>query len=416
MNKTFSLLFYVKRSKAITDGTAPIYLRITIDGKQTEISSKRYILPEKWNSQTQKVDGQTESIKSLNAYLKTLEQQVYDAHHLMLKDKADVNTGSLKARLLGTDEKQRMLIPIFKDHNRRLSALEGIEYAANTIKRYETSLSHTIEFLEWKFNTSDIDIRKIDHAFIADYEFYLRSVRKCNNNSAVKYLRNFGKVIRICLANGWIDKNPFANYKTKVREVERAFLTEEEVQAIIAKEFLIERVRQVRDIFIFSCYTGLAYIDVKQLTRLHINMGIDGERWIFTNRQKTDTRSNIPLLPMAEQILNKYKDHPQCLNEGRLLPVLSNQKMNSYLKEIADACGINKELTFHIARHTFATTVTLTNGVSIESVSKMLGHKNLRTTQHYAKILDKKVSEDMKTLRNKLSNVSGVVTKEKTGT
>jgi site-specific recombinase XerD len=186
-----------------------------------------------------------------------------------------------------------------------------------------------------------------------------------------------------------------------VKEVERAFLVEEEIQAIVSKEFATERLNQVKDIFLFSCFTGLAYIDVKKLTKNNITIGIDGEKWIYTNRQKTDTRSNIPLLPMAEEIIAKYKEHPQCVNEGKLLPVLSNQKMNAYLKEMADLCGINKELTFHIARHTFATTVTLTNGVPIESVSKMLGHKNLRTTQHYAKILDRKVSEDMQILRTK---------------
>ena len=199
-----------------------------------------------------------------------------------------------------------------------------------------------------------------------------------------------------------LDKNPFVNYKAKVKEVERAYLVQEEIQAIVDKEFATERLNQVKDIFLFSCFTGLAYIDVKQLTRSNIGLGIDGGKWIFTNRQKTDTRSNISLLPIAEEILDKYKQHPQCLNEGKLLPVLSNQKMNSYLKEIADLCEINKELTFHIARHTFATTVTLTNGVPIESVSKMLGHKNLRTTQHYGKILDRKVSDDMKVLRTKI--------------
>ena len=212
-----------------------------------------------------------------------------------------------------------------------------------------------------------------------------------------------------------LDKNPFVNYKAKVKEVERAYLVQEEIQAIVDKEFATERLNQVKDIFLYSCFTGLAYIDVKQLTRSNIGLGIDGGKWIFTNRQKTDTRSNISLLPIAEEILDKYKQHPQCLNEGKLLPVLSNQKMNSYLKEIADLCEINKELTFHIARHTFATTVTLTNGVPIESVSKMLGHKNLRTTQHYAKILDRKVSDDMKMLRSKLSTGSFSTGEKKTG-
>jgi site-specific recombinase XerD len=203
------------------------------------------------------------------------------------------------------------------------------------------------------------------------------------------------------LANGWVDKDPFANYKSKVREVERDFLSQEEVQAIYTKKFATDRLNLVSDIFVFSCFTGLAYIDVKNLTQSNISLGIDGKKWIFTHRQKTESPSRIPLLQIPEEIILKYADNPQCLNEDRLLPVLSNQKMNSYLKEIADVCGINKELTYHIARHTFATTITLTNGVPIESVSKMLGHKSLRTTQHYAKILDKKVSDDMQLLREK---------------
>jgi site-specific recombinase XerD len=206
------------------------------------------------------------------------------------------------------------------------------------------------------------------------------------------------------LANGWLNKDPFTNYKSKVKEVERVYLTEEEIQTIINKDFKIERVGMVRDIFVFSCFTGLAYIDVKQLTKNHIGLGIDGDKWIFKNRQKTDTASKIPLLPMAQEIINKYENHPVCINEDRLLPIFSNQKMNAYLKEIADICEINKDLTFHIARHTFATTVTLSNGVPLETVSKMLGHTSLKTTQHYAKILDRKISEDMMILKSKFAS------------
>jgi site-specific recombinase XerD len=193
------------------------------------------------------------------------------------------------------------------------------------------------------------------------------------------------------------------HFKGKFIEVERAFLTQEEIETMFNKTFVSDRINQVKDIFIFSCFTGLAYSDVKKLSPSNINIGIDGERWIFVNRTKTDTRSNIPLLPIASTILDKYKNHPQVVHQEKLLPILSNQKMNAYLKEIADVCGINKELTFHTARHTFATTVTLSNGVPIESVSKMLGHKNLKTTQHYAKILDLKVSNDMKILKKKFS-------------
>lgn len=402
MNKTFNLLFFIKKSKIKANGTAPIYLRITIDGKPKEIASKRYIQPDKWDNKLQKASGSSNEIKSLNLYLKTLEQQVYDAHHSIMKDKTAATASSLKSKLQGTEERARMLIPIFQEHNNKVETLVGQEFAPGTLERYKTSLKHTIEFLQWKYATSDIDIKDIDHAFITEYEFFLRSVRKCANNTAVKYIKNFKKIVKLCISNGWLDKDPFVNYKAKIREVERAFLSQEEIQTIYEKEFVTERLNQVKDIFIFACFTGLAYIDVKQLTLSNISMGIDGGKWIFTHRQKTETASRIPLLPIPEELIQKYAAHPQCINENKLLPVLSNQKMNSYLKEIADVCSIQKELTFHIARHTFATTVTLTNGVPIESVSKMLGHTNIKTTQHYAKILDKKVSEDMRVLKEKM--------------
>lgn len=403
MTKTFNLLFLIKKSKTKADGTAPIYLRITINGKPKEIASKRYIEPEKWDGKLQKVIGNSEAVKALNKYLKTLEQEVYDTHHEMMKDKVKATSSVLKSKLQGEDENKRMLIPIFEDHNNRIEELVGKEYAAGTLERYKTSLKHTLGFLEWKYQITDIDILEINHAFITDYEFYLRSVRNCGNNTAVKYIKNFGKIIKICLANDWITKNPFANYKSKIREVERVHLTDEEIQTVLEKNFKTDRLSVVRDIFIFSCFTGLAYIDVKNLTKSHINIGIDGGKWIFTHRQKTESASKIPLLPVAEMIIDKYVEHPQCINKEKLLPILSNQKTNAYLKEIADVCKIEKELTFHIARHTFATTVTLSNGVPIESVSKMLGHKSLKTTQHYAKILDKKISDDMQVLKDKFN-------------
>jgi site-specific recombinase XerD len=401
MNKTFNLLFFVKKSKIKANGTAPIYLRITIDGKPKEIASKRYIQPDKWDSKLQKVSGSSDEVKSLNLYLKTLEQQVYDAHHTLMKDKTIATASSLKTKLQGTEQRARMLVPIFQEHNDKVETLVGQEFAPGTLERYKTSLKHTIEFIQWKYSVSDIDIKDIDHAFITEYEFFLRSVRKCANNTAVKYIKNFKKIVKLCISNGWLDKDPFVNYKAKIREVEREFLSQEEIQTIYEKVFVTERLNQVKDIFVFACFTGLAYIDVKQLTLSNISIGIDGEKWIFTHRQKTETASRIPLLPIPQELIQKYAEHPQCINENKLLPVLSNQKMNSYLKEIADVCGIQKDLTFHIARHTFATTVTLTNGVPIESVSKMLGHTNIKTTQHYAKILDKKVSDDMQILRHK---------------
>ncbi len=401
MKTTVSILFYIKRAKVNNEGICPIYVRITIQAKRFEFSSNRYVNPEKWSSEGAKVKGSNVEARTINSHLDYLKNQVLEAEKRLFKKDIKITSENLKDELLGTNETKRMLIPIFQDHNNKIKELIGKEYAPGTLERYETSLKHTKAFLQWKYNVSDIELTKIDHAFVTDYEFWLRSVRNCANNTAVKYIKNFNKIIKICLANDWLDKNPFANYKSKVKEVERVYLSEEEIQSIINKDLKIERLSLVRDIFLFSCFTGLAYIDVKNLTKSHISIGIDGEKWIFTHRQKTESASKIPILPVTQIIIDKYENHPESNNQEKLLPILSNQKMNAYLKEIAAICEIEKELTFHIARHTFATTVTLTNGVPIESVSKTLGHKNLRTTEHYAKVLDRKVSEDMMILKNK---------------
>ena len=406
MKTKITLHFYAKSTKANAAGLLPIYVRLTVDGKRLEFSTKKFVEQSKWSSELSKMRGTTEEARSINSYLDMMKSKVFDAQMQMMHRNELLTIDNFKEKLLGTELRSRMLIPIFQDHNNKIKELVGKEYAPGTLERYKTSLSHTVEFLQWKYKISDIEITKIDHAFITDYEFWLRSVRNCANNTAVKYIKNFSKIIKICLANNWIDRNPFSNYKSKVKEVERVYLTEKEIQNIIEKDFKTERLSLVRDIFLFSCFTGLAYIDVKNLTKSHISIGIDGEKWIFTHRQKTESASKIPILPVTQMIIDKYSDHPQSNSEDKLLPILSNQKMNAYLKEIAGVCEIEKELTFHIARHTFATTVTLTNGVPIESVSKMLGHKSLRTTQHYAKVLDKKVSEDMMVLRDKF-NVSG---------
>ncbi|HZJ36119.1 MAG TPA: tyrosine-type recombinase/integrase, partial [Gillisia sp.] len=220
-------------------------------------------------------------------------------------------------------------------------------------------------------------------------------------NTITKYVVNFKKIMRIAFANNWVNKDPFYHWKAKWKKVERDVLTEAELRTMIEKELSIQRLEQVRDIFVFCCFTGLAYVDVQRLSKNHIVLGMDGERWIKINRSKTDSRSSIPLLPAAEEILAKYADHPITLRNGLLLPVISNQKTNAFLKEIADVCGIEKHLTFHLARHTFATTVTLANGIPIEFVSKMLGHQSLKTTQIYAKVIDKKLSDDMNILRGK---------------
>jgi site-specific recombinase XerD len=403
MKTKVSILFYAKRAKATVSGLVPIYTRITINGKRIELSSNRFVEISKWSTEAGKMKGNSEEARSINSHLDMLRIQIIDMQMELVHKKIPITAETLKSKILGVDERERMIIPIYQNHNDKIEDLIGNGYAYGTLERFKISLKHLQEFILWKYNVSDISINKIDYAFVTEFEFYLRSVKKCNNNTAVKYVRNFRKIIKICLDNDWLDKNPCSRYEGKMKEVERDFLTEEELNRIYNKRFSSERLTLVKDIFIFSCYTGLAYVDVKGLKKDHIAIGIDGEKWIFKNRQKTDTKSKIPVLPIAQEIIQKYANHPKCLNEDSILPILTNQKMNAYLKEVGDLCDISKEITFHMARHTFATSVTLTNGVPIETVSKMLGHKNIQTTQHYAKILDKKVSEDMQILRNKFS-------------
>jgi len=404
MNKTFGLLFYLKKSKVDAQGKCPIYLRITINGKRTEISSKRTIEIEKWSNQANKAIGRTEDIRELNAYLDSLTTKVYQSQRDLIQDDKDITAQTLKNKILGIEDKERTLLTIFDNHNKQVEKLLGREFAPGTLERYKTVRKHLHEFLKHQHRISDINIKRIDHQFITDFEFYLKSVRNCGHNSTIKYIKNFKKIVLIAIANNWIKRDPFLNYKVRLKEVERQFLSEEEIQAMLDKVLHTPRLEQVRDIFVFCCFTGLAYSDVKKLTNDNLVFGIDGDKWIKTKRTKTDTRSNIPLLPTALEILKKYENHPEAVTKGVLLPVLSNQKSNAYLKEIADLCGINKNLTTHLARHTFATTVTLSNGVPMESVSKMLGHKSLKTTQHYAKILDRKVSDDMAILKQKFAD------------
>ncbi|RVT79678.1 site-specific integrase [Flavobacterium sufflavum] len=404
MKAKITVLFYLRKSKVNAHKQVPIYQRITIDGRRFDVSTGQYVEESKWSSEGYKIKGNSEEARIINGRLDMLRAAVYETEKKLFMSQVEITFESFKNEYQGKKARERMLIPIFEEHNRKMKELIGLEYAPGTYERYVTSLKHTKDFLLWKYNASDIAIDKIDHAFITDYDFYLRTERKCANNTVVKYVKNFHKIINQCLANGWISKDPFVNYKVKLREVIREFLTESEIETIINKDLHFERLEVVRDIFIFSCFTGLAYIDVKQLSRDNISIGIDGEKWIFKNRQKTETISKIPLLHMAMEILKKYENHPLCLNRNCLLPSMSNQRMNSYLKEIATLCKINKDLTFHIARHTFATTVTLTNGVPLETVSKMLGHTSIKTTQHYAKIVDKKISDDMMLLRTKLDN------------
>lgn len=402
MQNLFSFIFYIKRSKADKNGKANIYLRITVNGKRAELSISRKVDVNKWSTSSGKMKGFSAEAQQLNKYIDSITNRIYKIHQRLTEENKLITAATIRNVYQGKDENKKMILEIFENHNLQMEKLIGKDYALGTSERYKTAKKHLSHYILYEYKVKDFPVTEINNKFIKGFEYYLKTVRNCAHNTTIKYITNFKKIVRIAYANDWIEKDPFFNWKTTLKTVEREFLTEEEIQRLIDKEFSITRLNLVKDIFVFSCYTGLAYADVKELSKNNIVIGIDGTRWIKTTRKKTKTKSSIPLLLIAEIILKKYEQHFDIINSDKILPILSNQKMNAYLKEIADMCEINKNLTFHLARHTFATTVTLSNGVPIESVSKMLGHKSLKTTQHYAKVLDRKVSDDMAAFRKVL--------------
>jgi len=403
METKMSILFYGKTLKMTTDGKLPIYMRVTIDGKRFEVSTNSHMEPSRWIPGAGKSKGNSEESRTVNMHLDTLKHKAYEYRQELLSSGQPLTIDSFKYKWLGLGESKQTLMEVIRNHNADLEKLIGKGYMKATWVKYKTTEKHLQEFIRWKYQLSDISLKALKFEFMTNLEFYLKSEKTLSINSYGKIIKNLKKIIHECVAKDWLEKDPFTLYKVKHVDSQVPYLSAEELRQIETKTLTIERLSLVRDLFVFSCYTGLAYVDVAHLSPENIVIGIDGKKWIVKNRQKTDVLSKIPLLPPALSILNKYKDHPKVCNSNKLLPIMSNQKVNSYLKEIADLCGIKKEVTFHVARHTFATTVTLANGIPMETVSKMLGHKKLKTTQIYAEVVDIKVSQDMKALDSKYS-------------
>lgn len=396
-DQTFAINFWLYKSKS-QNGKAPIYCRITINSLRTEISVKRWIEVSKWNIKSGNVKGNSEEARTINHYLEIVKSELYKIYNQFLTVQQKVYPQDLKNAFLGFKEEQRGIIDTFEYHNNQMKCLIGIEVVKSTHTKFETVKSKLLKFLQTKYNKKNILLNDLTNKFIIDFEFFLKTEEKIAHNTVMKYIRNVKKVMNMAVANEWISKNPFDNFKCTSIKVNRDILNQEDLNKLHSKEILNERLNEVRDIFLFCCYTGYAFIDVYSLCNSDLVLGIDGNKWIHTNRQKTGNKSNVPLLPPAQEIVDKYKTHQCRTIDGKLLPVKSNQKMNAYLKEIGDICGINKKLTMHLARHTFATTVTLANNVPIETVSKMLGHTKLATTQIYAQVLDTKIGQDMQKL------------------
>lgn len=387
----------------LRNGEAPIYLRITVNGKSVELSIKRSIRPELWDTTKNKCKGASEPAKATNDYLDSIRGQLYTHQQTMQERGKVIDAKTLSQAFLGVGEKQWQLLELFQEHNSQMEQLLNKDFSPNTLQRYLAAFKHLGNFIQVQYNCSDIYLNELDHAFVTRFEQYLKTVISCQHNSAMKHVKALKKVVNLALANDYIKKDPFANYTISIKEVKRDCLTQAELDQIASKEISIERLDVIRDLFLFQCYTGLAFADLASLTPEHIQIGVDRYKWLFVERTKTNTDCRIPLFPITEEIVTKYKNHPERIIKNRLLPVPSNQKMNAYLKELGAICGITKNIHTHLARHTYATTVTLGNNIPIETVSKLLGHKKIQTTQIYAKVLETKVSKDMEGLREKFT-------------
>lgn len=396
---TFKVLFLIRRNQVNKEGKCAIMIRITVDGEYERINSTLTIEPELWDSAASKAIGRSSKIAEFNKRIEDIRHVIKEHYYDILNRHGYVTAEMVKNAFTGVTAKEESLVPLYLQHLEDTKKLIGLSKADPTYKKYERMYRRVVDFMKKKYNITDIPLREIKLSFITDLEFFLRTEYKYSQNTTYKCMKFFKQVINKGIRAGLIFVDPFNGYKISCERVDRGFLSEDELAKMMAKTFGSKRLEQVRDIFIFACFTGLAYIDLANLRVDNIQKMFDGRLWIVTHRQKTNTKVTVPLLPPALKILNKYEGQ---FLDGQLLPIITNQKLNCYLKEIAEICEINKNLTFHLARHTFATTMTLGKGVPIESVSKMLGHTNIQTTQIYARITNDKISKDMEILSHNL--------------
>ena len=401
MRSTFKVLFYLKRDKQKASGNVPLFCRITVDGKEARFGMKKDVNPKLWDVEAGKASGRTLEATEINTLLDNTKSAIIKVYRELQEKENNVTAEKIKNVFLGIDIKHQNLLELFDRYNREKKMLVGISIAKSTYNKYRITRDHLAAYLKEWHHLSDISLKEINHKVVCDFELFLLTARGSEENTIAKYMQMFKHVIGIALKYRWIHDNPFSDYKIHLKKTDRGYLTQEEIEILINLNFTEKHLEKIRDVFVFCCFTGLSYIDVKRLTQDEIKTSFDGGLGITGKRRKTDVGYNVPLLEIPKRILGKYKD---TLQNGKALPVTTNQYSNIYLKKIGEMCGLKKKLTFHLSRHTFAT-LTLSKGVSIESVSKMLGHTNIQTTQIYARITSEKISNDMALFAGKVKDM-----------
>ena len=401
----FKLAFFPRKPYA-DRSEYPLFVRISIGGQRTEFKIGRSVDPANWDQTRNMCRGRSRRDQELNKYLELVRSRFFDIHNMLLRENKPINPAIMKAHFLGTMEQPKMLCEVFRETNeKRKEDPDRGDIVKPTYQRWMRCVDYLEEFLKLHYKVADIPLKEVTSGMLDDFEHFLRMKKSCANNAAVRYLRCVKNVLQYALAHKWITDDPFFGKKYQRTYAERQFLTEKELAAVISLDLKdIPRLEVVRDTFVFCCFTGLAFCDVKTLKKTDITEDSGGCTWIRKPREKTGELSVIPLLDVPRQIAEKYADNPVVVSTGVVIPVITNQKMNAYLKEIADLAKIPKLLTTHVARHTFAT-MSLCNDVSIEVISKMLGHSDIKTTQIYAKMQDSAVQSGMEKMRRKFADV-----------
>lgn len=402
MRSTFRVLFYLKKNTPKKNGLVPVMCRVTVDGTISQFSSKVDIDPTMWDMKSNRAEGRSSLALEINRHLDKIRVGINGKYKEISDRDNYVTAEKVKNAFLGLEMRYETLLKVFTQHNEDFAKQVGKIKCKSTYYKYCTVYKHLEEFIKTRYRVSDIALKELAPAFITDFELFLRTEKNCKHNTVWIYMMPLRRMITIAQNNGWIVRDPFAGYEIGMESVDRGYLTKDEIKLLLDAKFNKKQMELIRDLYVFCCFTGLSFSDMKNLTKDNIQTSFDGKLWIMTRRQKTGVESNIMLLDIPKMIIDKYEGMSE---DHKLLPVPNYSTCRINIKKIVSACGIEKAVSWHVSRHTMATEICLTNGMPIETLSKMLGHTSIKTTQIYAKITHEKESRDMSALSEKLQGI-----------